>query len=92
MVPYKCFFTTSGSGWGNNILKNSSKNFLRPEGYNTPGWPCAILLLKQNRESIEGYSRRKVEKRHGKFGKQCSQQYEQKQVPKTVDGTRCPEG
>ena len=28
-----------------------------------------VNYAKQNRESTEGYSRRKVEKRHGKLGK-----------------------
>ena len=38
------------------------------------------IYIKQNRESTEGYSRWKVEKRHGKFGKNWSQQLEHKQI------------
>ena len=37
---------------------------------------------KQNLESTEGYSRWKVEKRYGKFGKNWSQQLEHKKSPK----------
>ena len=44
---------------------------------------------KQNRESNEVYSRRKVAKRHDKFGKACLKKLKHKEVPKK-DGTKCP--
>ena len=43
---------------------------------------CRTNSLKQNRESTDGCSRWKVEKRYGKFVKIWSQQLEHKQVPK----------
>ena len=51
----------------------------------------AVSNNKQNRESTKGYSRWKVEQRHGNFKESGLNNWSTSKSP-LGDGTRCPEG